>query len=790
MKKTPKIGIINIKANNNFACINTEGYMKTSEEIKQIISTLTLEEKASLCSGLTFWFTKDIPDKGIPKIMVSDGPVGLRKQDLKGDHLGMNDSIKAVCFPAGVGMAATFNRDLYKKMGEALGEECRAENVAVILGPAVNIKRSPLCGRNFEYLSEDPFLASEMTTSYINGVQSKHVGTSIKHFAVNNQETRRFSASANLSERAFREIYLAAFEGPIKNAKPWTVMCSYNRINGELSSENKYLLTDILRKEWGFEGNVMSDWGAVSDRVKALKNGLNLEMPTSYGENDKRIVEAVKNGKLDEKIIDENCESLLKLIYDAYDNIGNSSEYVFDRDKDHALAAEIAAETFVLLKNSANTLPLKKDSKIAVIGSYAKTPRYQGGGSAHINCSKIVGFLDACKEDSSVNITYAEGFSGKVDKFDEALCTEAVNNAKDADVAVIFAGLPDIFESEGYDRKHMQMPACQLKVIEEVRKVAKKVVIVLHNGSPIEMPFLDSADAILECYLGGQAVGTAQYNVLFGNESPSGKLAETFPVKLEDNPSYLNFPGCLNEINYAEDIFVGYRYYDKKNMNVLFPFGFGLSYSEFKYDNLKVSKESIEAGEEVSVSVDVTNIGSVEAKEIVQLYVKNAKTPVLRPIREFKGFDKISLKPGETKNVSFTLNKRSFAYYEEQIHDWYVPAGEYEIEIGKNSRDIVLSKSINVKSEPILPDHYDYDSVMEDLLRDPRIKDIMDRYNNAFKEESREKSEVEMESMNEEMENAGFMYSPLRSGLYFSEGRNLYDRIDALLAEINERIKK
>jgi len=764
--------------------------MKTIQEIKEIVSGLTLEEKASLCSGETFWFTKDIPEKGIPKIMVSDGPVGLRKQDLKGDHLGMNDSIKAVCFPAGVGMAATFNRELYKEMGEALGEECRAENVAVILGPAVNIKRSPLCGRNFEYLSEDPFLASEMTTSYIKGVQSKHVGTSIKHFAVNNMETRRFSSSSNLSERAFREIYLSAFEGPVKNAKPWTVMCSYNRINGELSSENKYLLTDILRHEWGFEGNVMSDWGAVSNRVKSLKNGLNLEMPTSYGENDKKLVEAVRNQELDEKILDANCESLLHLIFEAYDNIGNSSEFIFDRDKDHALAAKIAAETFVLLKNDNNVLPLDKGSKIAVIGSYAQTPRFQGGGSAHINCHKIVGFLDACKNDSSVDITFAEGFSGKTDKFDEDLCNEAVNIAKEADVALIFAGLPDIFESEGYDRKHMRMPECQLKVIEEVRKVAKKVVIVLHNGSPVEMPFASSADAILECYLGGQAVGEAQFDILFGIESPSGKLAETFPVKLEDNPSYLNFPGCLNNVNYAEDIFVGYRYYDKKNMNVLFPFGYGLSYSEFKYSNLRLSKDSIKDNEELTVSVDITNVGSIKAKEVAQLYVKNCSTPVLRPIREFKGFEKVSLEPGETKTVYFTLNKRSFAYYDEDIRDWYVPSGEYIIEIGKSSRDIILSKPVNITSKPILPEKYDYDSIMEDLLNDPRISDLLDEYNSSFMDEAREKSEVEMESMNEEMDQAGFMYSPLRSGLYFSDGKIGYTKIDELLDKINKRISE
>ena len=763
--------------------------MKSTEEIKEIISTLTLEEKASLCSGDTFWFTKEIPGKNIPKIMVSDGPVGLRKQENLEDHLGMNESIKAVCFPAGVGMAATFNRELYKKMGEALGEECRAENVAVILGPAVNIKRSPLCGRNFEYLSEDPYLASEMSTSYIKGVQSKHVGTSIKHFAVNNMETRRFSASSNLSERALREIYLAAFEGPVRNAAPWTVMCSYNKINGEFASQNKKILTDILRDEWGFKGNVVSDWGAVSDRAKALKAGLNLEMPTSYCENDKKLVEAVKNGELDEKVIDENCFSLLKLIFDAYDNIGNSDEFKFDRDIHHAIAREIAAETFVLLKNKDNVLPLSKDIKIAVIGPYAENPRYQGGGSAHINCHKIESFLDACKENGLTNIKYAKGFSPVSDVFEENLCEEAVNIAKDADVTLIFAGLPDIFESEGYDRKHMQMPACQLKVIDEVLKVSKKSVIALHNGSPVEMPFADSADAILECYLGGQAVGGAQYDIIFGDKSPSGKLAETFPKKLEDNPSFLNFPGCGNDVNYAEDIFVGYRYYDKKKIDVLFPFGFGLSYSEFTYDNLKLSKDDIKDDEELTVTVDITNIGKVEAKEIVELYVKNCDTDILRPIREFKGFDKVNLLPGETKTVTFKLNKRSFAYYEEKINDWAVPSGKYEIEIGKSSRDIVLSKSVNIISEPILPDSYDYDSIMEHLLKDPRIEECLKKYI-AKSKDDREKSDVEKESMNEEMENSGFLYSPLRSGLYFSGGNIRYKDIDEFLKEANEIISK
>lgn len=760
--------------------------MKSKEEILQIISTLTLEEKASLCSGSTFWFTEEIKEKGIPKIMVSDGPVGLRKQDVDTEGSTYNDSIKAVCFPAGVGMASTFNKELYGQMGEALGNECRAENVSVILGPAVNIKRSPLCGRNFEYLSEDPFLASEMATSYINGVQSKHIGTSIKHFAVNSMETRRMSCSSNLSDRALREIYLAAFEGPVKNAKPWTVMCSYNRINGTFASENKYLLTDILRDEWGYEGNVVSDWGAVSNRVKGIKAGLNLEMPTAFGENDKKLVEAVKNGELDEAVLDANVASILKLVFEGDSNVAENKNYNFDRDADHKLSQEIAAETFVLLKNNNNALPLNKNQKIAVIGGYAKTPRFQGGGSAHINCSKITSFLESCK-DNGANVEFSLGFSHDKDEFSEDLLKDAVAVAKDADVTLIFAGLPDIFESEAYDRKHMRMPDCQLKVIEEVAKISKKTIIVLHNGAPIEMPFINDVDAILECYLGGQAVGGAQYEVIFGNVSPSGRLAETYPVKLEDNPSFLNFPGVKNEVNYAEDIFVGYRYYDKKKMDVLFPFGYGLSYSTFEYSNLNISANEINAGDEVTVTVDVTNTGSVKAKEVVQLYVKNCECHALRPIREFKGFEKIELNPGETKTVTYKLNKRSFAYYEEEIKDWYVPGGIYSIEIGKSSRDIMLTKDIKVNSELILPDKYTYDSIPEYITEDPRIKDIFEKYLSLFPVE--EKSEVAKESMNEEMDRASFLYTPLRGALYFSNGVIGYDQIDAFLKEANDRIK-
>ncbi|MBO4347536.1 MAG: glycoside hydrolase family 3 C-terminal domain-containing protein, partial [Lachnospiraceae bacterium] len=480
---------------------------------------------------------------------------------------------------------------------------------------------------------------------------------------------------------------------------------------------------------------------------------------------------------------------------------GNSDEFKFDRDEHHEIAKNIAAETFVLLKNEGNVLPLNKNTKIAVVGAYAKTPRFQGGGSAHINCHKITSFLDACSENGLADIKFAEGFSPVADDFDENLCNEAVAIAKEADVTLIFAGLPDIFESEGYDRKHMNMPSCQLKVIDEVSKVAKKTVIVLHNGSPIEMPFVNNVDAILECYLGGQAVGGAQFDVIFGDKSPSGRLAETFPIRLEDNPSYINFPGYKDNVNYAEDIFVGYRYYDKKKMDVLFPFGFGLSYTEFKYENLKLSSNnegattssdnilSIDENDGLTVTVDVTNIDSVKAKEVVQLYVKNCETKVLRPIREFKGFEKIELVPGETKTVTFNLNKRSFAYFDERIHDWAVPTGTYEIEIGKSSRDIQLSAPVNVIGKPVLPDKYDYNSVTEDLIEDPRITNYVKNYLTGAKDDH-ERSEVEKESMNEEMEYAGVMFSPLRSGLYFSAGKIRYDDIDEFLEEINKVIKE
>lgn len=748
---------------------------------------MTLEEKAAMCSGADFWHTEGFEKHGIPSMMVSDGPHGLRKQDLEGDHLGVNDSIKAVCFPTGCGMASSFDRALVSQMGEALGEECQAEKVGVILGPAVNIKRSPLCGRNFEYYSEDPFLATEIATAHINGVQSKNVGTSIKHFCMNNQETRRLSVSSDADERTMHEIYLAAFEGAIKNAKPWTVMCCYNKVNGVYGSENKLTLTDILREQWSFEGFVVSDWGAVNDRVEGLKAGMDLEMPCSFGENDRLIVEAVQNGTLKEEVVDQAVERILNIVFMAEE--GRDTTAVFDLDAQHELSRKISADTMVLLKNDDQILPLDRAKTVALIGKYAKTPRFQGGGSSHINCHKVTSMLDCMTEKE--HYLYAQGYDDVEDVVDEALIAEAVETAKKADTAVIFAGLPDNFESEGYDRSHMRMPNCQNELIRRVAEVQPNTVVVLHNGSPVEMPWIGQVKAVLEAYLGGQAVGGAEYDILFGDVNPSAKLAETFPIKLEDNPSYLNFPGNAERVEYQEGIFVGYRYYDYKKMDVLFPFGHGLSYTTFSYSNLKVEKTKFSAEDTVKVSVDVTNTGSRAGKEVVQIYVRDPESRAVRPVRELRAFDKVQLQPNETKTVSFTLSKRAFAYYEPDIHDWYAEPGEYVIEIGRSSRDIVLEQSVTLTGEMLLPTCYDENSLVGDLLLDPRVNDLAKKLlEEGFMDFVGEEDSASAEAISPEMMAAMHRFTPLRSGLSFSNGRFRRKDMEELLAKINAAIAK
>lgn len=746
-------------------------------DLKKIVSEMTLEEKAGMCSGLDFWHLKEVEHLGIPKVMVSDGPHGLRKQDEKGDHLGINDSIKAVCFPPAVLSACSFDRGLMEEMGKAIGREAQANDVSVVLGPAVNIKRSPLCGRNFEYYSEDPYLAGEIAAAFVKGVQSQHVGTSIKHFAANNQEYRRMSSSSEVDERTLREIYFPAFETAVKKAQPYTFMCSYNQINGTFASENKWLLTDVLRGEWGFKGYVMSDWGAVNDRVKGLEAGLELEMPASGGDNDAMIVKAVKDGALEEKILDQAVERILRIIFEYADH---RKPQEFTMEKDHEEAQHIAEESMVLLKNENHILPLKTSEKAAFIGGFARNPRFQGGGSSHINCFKTTNVLDSVPCDAQV--VYAEGFPADRDFYDKALADEAVKAAAEADKAVIFAGLPESFESEGYDRSHMRLPECQNRLITEILKVQPNTVIVLHNGSPVEMPWLGEIKGLLETYLGGQAGGAAAANILYGKINPSGKLAETMPLKLSDNPSYLNFGGG-EKVEYREGIFVGYRYYDTKEMDVAFPFGYGLSYTTFAYSNLKLSMESPTEKDTVMVSADVTNTGKSAGKEVVQLYIRDLTGSAIRPEKELKGFEKVFLEPGETKTVTMELNKRSFAWYNTELHDWFAASGDYEILVGASSRDIRLTETLHLNSSQRLPMHVHMNTTLGDLLRNPETaeaaKKLIQKYLSG-----EAGSEAASEAVSEEMTMAMTDSMPLRALMGFAGVSR--KELDSVIEKLNK----
>lgn len=755
--------------------------IKMKKNVKELVAQMTLEEKAAMCSGADFWHTVAIERLGIPAVMVSDGPHGLRKQDDKGDHLGMNDSIKAVCFPAACATASSFDRELLYHMGETLGNECQAEKVSILLGPAVNIKRSPLCGRNFEYISEDPYLTGKLSSSYIAGVQSKNIGTSMKHFAVNSQEYRRMSCSSNLDERTLREIYLSAFEMAVREVQPWTLMCSYNKVNGEFASENKMLLTDILRDEWGFEGYVMSDWGAVNDRVCGLKAGLDLEMPGSNGTNDKQIMDAVNRGELSQDILDKTVERILTK---TFTYIENQTGGIFDLDADHEAACQIERESIVLLKNN-DILPLKKeefigDKRLAFIGEFASKPRFQGGGSSHINSHKVTSALDAVKE--IVNVSYAQGYTTINDEIDEMLQEEAVQTAKSADMAVLFVGLPDSFESEGYDRKHLDMPKCQNRLIEKVCEVQKNVIVVLHNGSPVLMPWLGKVSGVVEAYLGGQAVGQAVVDVLFGKTNPSGRLAETFPLRLEDTPAYYNYQGNGDDVYYEEGVFVGYRWYDIRKMDVLFPFGYGLSYTSFQYSNLVVSKDRIREGDILEVSVDVTNTGHVTGKEVVQLYIGDRTGGAVRPVKELKGFDKVELAPGETKTVTMELGQRDFAWYNVSIHDWCCNTGKYEILIGKSVQDIVLSKEI-IMTDVKYKKKYTVNTCCGEIMKDPAKKALIQLYIAGFEGNVSPSGEAAQEAISDEMTNSMIDNMPLRSLRSFSSLTN--EKLEEIVNELN-----
>lgn len=781
-------------------------FMEHVLDVKKLVNELTLEEKASLCSGADFWHTKAIDRLNIPAAMVSDGPHGIRKQESLADHMGVAESIKAIGFPTASAMACSFDRDLLHKVGDALGEECVAEDLAVLLGPGINMKRSPICGRNFEYYSEDPVVAGELGAAFVNGVQEHGVGTSLKHFAANNQEWRRMSISAEIDERTLREIYLAAFETVVKKAQPWTIMCSYNRINGVYSCENDWLLNKVLRDEWGFEGLVMTDWGAMDERVPSLKAGLDLEMPDCHGETDKLIVKAVQSGELEESVLDTAVERILTMV-DKYltarkgidpasmvHPLPSSVERGYDVAAHHALARTTAEQSAVLLKNE-DILPLQKDKKIAFIGEFAKVPRIQGGGSSHINNTSIESALDAAGD----SVSYAQGFHIDEETTDETLLQEAITLAKESDVAVIFAGLPDSFESEGFDRTHLNMPANQNELIARISEVQPNVVVVLHSGSPIAMPWLDKVAGVLQMYLAGQASGGAAVNLLFGDATPCGKLAETFPLHLEDNPSYLNFPGNRKKVCYQEGVFIGYRYYDKKKMDVLFPFGYGLSYTDFTYSNMKVTVNGknatdvdvIKETDEIVVSADITNTGNCDGAEIVQLYIKNPVVYEIRPEKELRDFAKVFLKAGETKTVTFTLNARAFSYYETRIHDWYAESGDYEILLASSSRDIRLQYTVSITGSKKIPFVADYITTCEDVelfAKDGSALDEMLR-RSGFAEATDHDGDDSMGSGTADMMKAMFTGTPLHSILSFSSEELTYEDIQDTIRKLNEAEK-
>jgi beta-glucosidase len=702
------------------------------KNIQSIVAKMSLEEKAALCTGASPWTTTPVERLGIPELIVSDGPHGVRRvPDVNSMAI---ESLPATCFPTASCLASTWDVDLIHKMGEALAEECIALNVDVLLGPGANMKRSPLGGRNFEYFSEDPYLAGEIAASIINGIQSKGVGTSLKHYAANNQEFQRFSISAEVDERTLREIYLPAFEKAVKQAQPWTVMCSYNKLNGTFASEHHYLLTDILKNEWGFEGLVVSDWGAVRDRVAALKGGLDLEMPGPQDRRVKAVVEAVRSGKMDESVLDESVRRILSIVFKSKETPKNGT---FDVEAHHELAHKIATEGMVLLKNN-GLLPLKGQQHIAVIGRAAENAHFQGGGSSHIKPTKVaVPFKELQAQSGNAELTYAEGYPTD-NSFRQDMIDQAVTLAQSADIAVLYIALPTFKESEGYDRQDLDLTKQQVALIKSVSKIQPNTVVVLNNGAPVAMSeWIDDVAAVLEGWMMGQAGGVAIADVLFGKVNPSGKLAETFPIKLSDTPAHLNWPGGAGEVRYGEGMFIGYRYYDAKEMPVLFPFGYGLSYTNFAYSNARVSAKTFKDIDGMTVTVDVTNTGKFAGKETVQVYVHDQKSGLMRPEKELKGFTKVELQPGETKSVSIQLDFRAFAYYHPEYKQWITEDGDFDILIAASASDIRETQTVTLESTLNLPCILDKESTIREWMADPRGKTVFGSFYAQIEEQSR-----------------------------------------------------
>lgn len=692
--------------------------MKHSE----IVGKMSLEQKANFVSGYDYWHLEEAPELGLPKICVTDGPHGLRKAKGKdyvpeegeaksSGGIGLGNSVPTTCFPPAATSSCSWDDDLLFEEGVAMAEECLKEKVSVILGPGTNIKRAPTCGRNFEYFSEDPYLAGKCSAAVINGVQSKGVGTSLKHYACNSQEAFRMVVNEVIDERTMRELYFPAFEIAVKESQPWTVMNSYNRINGVYASQNHWMQQEVLREEWGFDGLIMTDWGASVDRVDGVKAGTDLEMPSSGNLNAKKIVAAVKDGTLDEAILDERVDTVVDLILKSKPALEKTHTY--DKKAHHKIAQKIAEGSMVLLKNEDNILPIQAGQKVAVIGEMAKAPRYQGAGSSVINPTMVSNAFDEL-EALGVDVTYAQGYyktaptkkEQKTRMTEAQLTEEAVNVAKNADVAVVFAGLTEDFEGEGYDRETIDMPPNHNKLISDVAAANPNTIVVLAGGSVVLMPWLSEVKGLLNSGLGGQAVGAAVANILTGKVNPSGKTSETYPVSFEANPTFGNYPGGPVTSEHKESVYIGYRYYDSANENVVFPFGFGLSYTTFEYSDIKLSADSIKDTDILTVSFKVKNTGDVAGAEIAQVYVADKESTIFRPAKELKGYKKVFLNGGEEKEVSVELSKRAFAFYNVNINDWCVESGDFDIMVCASSRDVKLTATVNVEA-PVceIPDY-------------------------------------------------------------------------------------
>jgi beta-glucosidase len=676
--------------------------MREEARIADILEALTLEEKALLLSGGGAWETAAVGRLGIAPAVLTDGPHGVRRQ-ADAEHFSLDASMPATCFPTAAALGSSWDADLLTEVGEALGAESRAAGIAVLLGPGVNIKRTPLCGRNFEYLSEDPVLSGQLGAALVRGVQSRGVGASVKHFAANNQETGRMQISAEADERTLREIYLAGFEHVVTTAAPWTVMASYNKINGVHAAQNRWLLTRVLREEWGFDGLVMSDWGAVWDPVAAVAAGLDLEMPATGGASAARLVDAVTAGRLETAVIDQAVARLLTLLDLAAAAPGSAGEVDFAGH--HALARRAAAESAVLLKNEDATLPLDPAARmtLAVIGEFARTPKFQGAGSSQVNATQVDNALDGIREAAGerLQISFSAGFllSGEEDL---ALLAEAVSAAAAADTAVVFLGLPDGADTEGSDREHIDLPDAQLRLLRAVAEVNRNVVVVLANGGVVRIASWEQhARAILEGWLNGQAGGGAVADLLFGQANPCGRLAETIPLRLQDTPAYLNFPGDGAVVSYGERLYVGYRYYDAKDMQVSYPFGHGLSYTAFAYSGLHAAVDGEGEDAVVRLQLTVTNTGPVAGKEVVQVYVGDVASSVDRPVRELKAFTKVEIAPARSARLNFALRARDLSFFSTVHGRWVLEGGDFEISIGGSSRDLPLTATVTVIAPPL-----------------------------------------------------------------------------------------